>query len=70
VTSGGKKLLRDVEPAALDRAIQKIEQQLRKAIETWSLPDKVLKELMEDGVPVGKKLAMLELRRADGVFTA
>ncbi|TSC34518.1 hypothetical protein FOF48_02645 [Corallococcus sp. Z5C101001] len=48
-------------PKAIEDAIQKVENELRKAIETGTLPIDVLKELREDGIVVGLKLAMLEL---------
>jgi hypothetical protein len=57
-------------PKMIDGAIRKVESELRKAIESGNLPPKVLKELIEDGIPVGKKLAMLELRHHAGSRTA
>jgi hypothetical protein len=57
-------------PKMIEDAILKVESALRKAIESGSLPPKVLKELIEDGIPVGKKLAMLELPRHEERFTA
>jgi len=57
-------------PKVIDDALRKVENELRKAIESGNLPPKVLKELIEDGIPVGRKLAMLELRRHGGSFTA
>ena len=57
-------------PKVIDDAIRKVESELRKAIESGNLPPKVLKELIEDGIPVGKKLAMLELRPHAGSLTA
>lgn len=55
-------------PQVIDDVIRKVEDALRKEIETGRLPPKVLKELTEDGIPVGKKLAMLELRpREEGL---
>ena len=59
-----------VAPKALEDAILKVEESLRKAIESGNLPPKVLKELIEDGIPVGKKLAMLELPHHEERFTA
>ena len=70
LTSRGRIALRTIKPALLEKAILKVETKLRWAIETGSLPEKVLKELLEDGVPVGKKLAMLELRHANESFIA
>ncbi|HEX8697573.1 MAG TPA: hypothetical protein VF815_01930, partial [Myxococcaceae bacterium] len=63
VTRNGRILLDDVKPADLERVIQRVENELRKAIESGAMPDEVLKELLEDGISVGKKLAMLEIRR-------
>jgi hypothetical protein len=50
-----------IKPELLHELLLKVEDSLRKAIEGGNLPPKVLKELLEDGIPVGKKLAMLEL---------
>ncbi|PTL85985.1 hypothetical protein DAT35_03080 [Vitiosangium sp. GDMCC 1.1324] len=63
ITRDKKIALRSVKPEELNRALMEVEAELRKAIESGNLPDEVLKELLEDGVPVGKKLALLEIRR-------
>ncbi len=70
LTRHGRVSLEDIKPADIDSALKRIEEELRKAIETGNLPQEVLKELLEDGIPVGKKLAMLEIRPQGGVLTA
>ncbi|SEM36895.1 A nuclease family of the HNH/ENDO VII superfamily with conserved AHH [Stigmatella aurantiaca] len=64
VAESGKRALREVPPEVIDRAILEVEKRLRDAIETNRLPSEVTKELIEDGILVGKKLAMLEVRPA------
>lgn len=56
-------------PQAIEEAILKVENSLRKAIQSGSLPMEVLKEMMEDGI-VWKKLALLELPFHEESFTA
>jgi hypothetical protein len=62
LAESGKRALREVPAELIDRAILEVEKRLRSAIETNSLPPEVIKELIEDGILVGKKLAMLEVR--------
>ncbi|WP_084737213.1 AHH domain-containing protein [Cystobacter ferrugineus] len=68
LTQGGKILQRDVKLELIERAIKKVEDKLRNQIKNGGLPDKVVKELIEDGIHVevkGKpvyKLAMLKFR--------
>lgn len=57
-------------PSTIEGVLLKVEDALRKAIESGNLPPKVLKELIEDGIVVGKKLAMLEVPRREEIFTA
>jgi hypothetical protein len=57
-------------PAEIENAILEIETSLREAIETGNLPADVLKELVEDGIVVGKKLALLELPSYKETYTA
>lgn len=64
----GKKALDEVAPEAIDRALQKVEETLIREIKSNSLPPEVLKELIEDGILVGRKLALLEIR-SEGEFS-
>jgi hypothetical protein len=57
----GSHRLQELRPEQLNELILNVEKSLRDAIEKGSLPPKVMKELIEDGIPVGKKLAVLEL---------
>ncbi|RKH64754.1 hypothetical protein D7W81_17980 [Corallococcus aberystwythensis] len=47
-------------PEAIDKAILEVEDSLRKAIQSRSLPREVLKEVYKDGVFMGMTIAMLE----------
>lgn len=62
--------LRKVSPERLHKALLDIEAGLRKAIQNGDLPDQVVKELLEDGIVVGKKLAMLDFRPWNESLTA
>ena len=62
--------LRKVSPERLHKTLLNIENELRKAIQSGDLPDQVVKELLEDGIVVGKKLAMLEFRPWSESLTA
>jgi len=62
--------LRKVSPERLHKALLDIETGLRKAIHSGDLPDQVVKELLEDGIVVGKKLAMLDFRPWNESLTA
>jgi hypothetical protein len=59
----GSSRLGSFRPEQLHELLLKVERRLREAIEKGTLPPKVMKELIEDGIPVGKKLAVLEVRR-------
>jgi hypothetical protein len=54
--------LHNFRPEQLHEMLLKVEKSLREAIEKGTLPPKVMKELVEDGILVGKKLTMLEIR--------
>lgn len=70
LTGNGRTPLGNISPQAIDGALLKVEEGLRKAIQDSTLPPKVVKELIEDGIPVGKRLAMLELSFQTETFTA
>jgi uncharacterized protein YceH (UPF0502 family) len=70
VSRGGKLALPNISSEAINKVLSRVETELRKAIETGNLPKEVLKELLEDGIPVGKKLALLEIRREGEVLFA
>nr|WP_242589467.1 AHH domain-containing protein [Corallococcus macrosporus] len=57
-------------PSEIEDAILEIEMNLRDAIESGNLPVDVLKELREDGIVVGVKLALLELPSHEESLTA
>jgi hypothetical protein len=59
-----------IKPEVIHRALLKVEEGLRKAIQEGNLPPDVVKELLEDGIQVGKRLAVLDPRPHDGSFTA
>jgi hypothetical protein len=70
LTSNGRLPPGSIKPDALHRALLKIEEELRKAIQEGTLPPDVVKELLEDGIQVGKRLALLDPRPHDESFTA
>jgi len=55
LTGSGKTLLRDVKIEKIEAEIIKVEDKLRSQIESGTLPDQVVKELLEDGVPIKVK---------------
>ncbi|MBN9687169.1 MULTISPECIES: AHH domain-containing protein [unclassified Corallococcus] len=57
-------------PREIQDALLEVEMNLREAIESGGLPMEVLKELSEDGIVVGKKLALLELPSHEESLTA
>lgn len=66
----GFKTPLSVRPEQLHELLLKVESSLRRSIESGDLPPRVLKELIEDGIPVGRKLAILELHPSRGNSTA
>ncbi|MBZ4371091.1 AHH domain-containing protein [Corallococcus interemptor] len=67
---GKRKPGSSLTPREIEDAILEIELNLREAIETGNLPVDVLKELREDGIVVGVKLALLELPAHEDSRTA
>jgi len=59
LTNSGRLSPGSLSPEAIHRALLKVEEGLRKAIQEGTLPPKVVKELLEDGILVGKRLALL-----------
>ncbi len=62
--------LRNVSPEKLHKVLLEIENELRKAIQSGDLPEPVVKELVEDGIIVGKKLAMMDFGVGSESLTA
>ncbi|NPC68369.1 hypothetical protein D7Y27_05305 [Corallococcus sp. AB004] len=67
---GKRKPGSNLSPREIEDALLEIEMNLREAIESGNLPMDVLKELSEDGIVVGKKLALLELPSHEESLTA
>ena len=62
--------LGDPRPKAIHRVLLRVEERLRKAIQEGTQPPDVVKELLENGILVGKRLALLDPRPSPECFTA